>query len=69
SEYRDNGLLLWPDQVDIKATNPVWARLGLAPCERASVDSGIMLVDKARAWDVLDLALALNEHSDELYHL
>jgi hypothetical protein len=33
------------------------------------VDSGIMLVDKARAWDVLDLASALNEHSDELYKL
>lgn len=67
SAYRDNGLLLWPDRVDIKATNPVWTRLGLTPCERPSVDSCIMLVDKARAWDVLDVALALNEHSDELY--
>lgn len=67
--YREHGLLLWPDAVDIKATNPVWARLGLDPCERASVDSGIVLIDKARAWDVLDLALAMNERSDALYKL
>ncbi|MGJ5205389.1 hypothetical protein [Bradyrhizobium sp. HKCCYLR20261] len=69
SDYLETGLLLWPDNVDIKATNPIWARIGLAPAERVSVDSGIMLVDKARAWDILDLALAMNEHSDELYAL
>jgi hypothetical protein len=67
--FGSSGLLLWPDAVDIKASNPVWAHLGLPPSERASVDSGVLLADKARAWDVLDLALALNEHSDELYRL
>jgi hypothetical protein len=69
SEYRDNGLLLWPDLVDIKATNPIWARLGLDPKERASIDSGVLLADKARVWDILDLAVVLNEHCDELYDL
>lgn len=67
--FTSTGLLLWPDAVDIKASNPVWARLGLPPAERASVDSGVLLADKARAWDVLELALALNTHSDELYRL
>jgi hypothetical protein len=67
--YRNNGLLLWPDIVDIKATNPVWTRLGLKPIERASIDSGVLLTDKARAWDILDLATAMNEYSDELYRL
>jgi hypothetical protein len=67
--YRDNGLLLWPDIVDIKATNPIWARLGLEPTERVSIDSGVLLVDKARAWHILDLAIAMNEFSDELYRL
>ena len=33
--YRDNGLLLWPDIVNIKATNPIWERLGLEQTERA----------------------------------
>ena len=67
--YRDNGLLLWPDIVNIKATNPIWERLGLEQTERASIDSGVMLADKARAWDILDLTIAMNEHSDELYRL
>jgi hypothetical protein len=67
--YRDNGLLLWPDVVDIKATNPIWARLGLKAADRISIDSGILVVDKVRAWDILDLAIALNEFSEELYRL
>jgi hypothetical protein len=67
--YMDNGLLLWPDAVDVKATNPVWTRLGLAPVDRASLDSGVLLADKTRAWDLLDLAVALNEHCDEVYDL
>jgi Mannosyltransferase putative len=67
--YRDNGLLLWPDIVDIKATNPIWGRLGLEPVDRISIDSGVLLADKIRAWDVLDLAIAMNEFSGELYRL
>jgi hypothetical protein len=68
-EYLDSGLLLWPDRVDIKAANPVWARFGLEPADHASVDSGVLLADKARVWDILDLAVALNEHSDDLYDM
>jgi hypothetical protein len=67
--YCDNGLLLWPDLVDLKAINPIWARLGLEPADRISIDSGVLLVDKVRAWDILDLTMALNEHSEELYRL
>jgi Mannosyltransferase putative len=66
-EYRDSGLLLWPDKVDIKKSNPIWARLGLEAIERASIDSGLMLADKARVWDVLDLTVLMNEHWDEIY--
>jgi hypothetical protein len=66
-EYRDTGLLLWPDIVDLKATNPVWARLGLEPVNQVSVDSGVLLVDKARAWEIIDLVVLMNEHCDELY--
>jgi hypothetical protein len=66
-EYRDNGLLLWPDAVNIAATNPVWERLGLAPAETDSIDSGVLLVDKARAWPILELAVVMNEHCHELY--
>jgi hypothetical protein len=41
----------------------------LEPVERASIDSGVLLADKARVWDILDLAITMNEFSDELYRL
>ena len=69
SPYRDCGLLLWPDIVDLAAENPIWAKVGLAPRECISVDSGILAVDKARAFPVLDLAIFLNEYWEELYDI
>jgi hypothetical protein len=68
-EYRDSGILLWPDRVNLAATNPIWSRLGLEPADQASIDSGVLLADKARTWDLLDLAVLMNEHCDELYDL
>jgi Mannosyltransferase putative len=67
SEFKDRGLLLWPDIVDLTATNPAWSRLGLQPTEQVSVDSCVLLVDKARAWEILDVTVLMNEHCDELY--
>jgi hypothetical protein len=65
--YRDGGLLTWPDIVDLKATNPIWEMLGLAPREQISIEAGLLVVDKQRAWDVLDVATLLNEHADAIY--
>jgi hypothetical protein len=67
TEFRETGLLLWPDVVDIVKTNPIWARLNLQPIDQPSVDSGIILSDKARVWDILDLAVLMNEHWDQIY--
>lgn len=68
-EYQENGLMLWPDQIDIKVSNPIWAKLGLTPSERMSVDSGIIVADKARVWDILDLAVLMNEYCEDVYDL
>lgn len=65
--YRDTGLLLWPDIVDLRASNPVWERLGLTPVDAVSVDSGLLVVDKARAFGVLDIVTLMNQHTDALY--
>lgn len=67
--YGDNGLLLWPDIVDIKQANPIWQRLGLPPVDQVSINSGVLLADKARVFDVLDLAILMNERWDEIYDL
>jgi hypothetical protein len=69
SAYRDSGLLFWPDILDIKAENPIWAKVGLAPQSCVSVDSGILAVDKTRAFAALDIAILLNEHWEEIYEL
>src|SRR5262245_25085037 len=65
--YRGSGLLLWPDVIDLRSHNPVWTGLGLEPRNCMSVDSGVIAIDKARGWALLDLAILLNEHWRESY--
>jgi len=65
--YRDHGMLMWPDIMDLKAANPIWRDLGLAPRDCTSVEAGALLVDKERAWPALDVAVLLNEHVEEIY--
>jgi Mannosyltransferase putative len=67
--YRRDGLLLWPDVLDITRENPVWNALGLEAADTVSAESSVLAVDKAGAWDVLDVAVLLNEHWEELYEL
>jgi len=47
--YRRSGMLMWSDILDLRAGNPIWHDLGLAPRDCASVDSAILVVDKPRA--------------------
>lgn len=66
-EYREHGLLMWPDVIDLKASNPIWHRIGLEPRHCIGVDACALAVDKHRAWEVLDFAVLLNEHVEEVY--
>jgi len=68
AEYRDSGLLLWPDAIDLNSSNSIWRATGLEPRTCASIDTSAILVDKNRAWPVLKLAVLLNEHVEEVYH-
>jgi hypothetical protein len=65
--YRQHGMLLWPDIIDLRATSPIWVKLGLEPRNCVSAEAGIVAVDKQQAWDILDLAVLLNEHVEEVY--
>ena len=65
--YRRNGLLLWPDVIDLRRHNPIWNLLGLEPRKCMSVDSGVIAIDKERHWRLLDLTILLNEHWRESY--
>jgi len=65
--FREHGLQLWPDKMILRSDNPIWAQVGLEPRDAVSVESGLLMADKARVWNVLSTALALNEYSEEIY--
>lgn len=68
-EYRDAGAVFWPDVVELRETNPVWAALGLEPRRTISFESGQVLVDKRRHWRALSVVGALNAEADRLYRM
>ncbi|MEQ1770381.1 MAG: hypothetical protein ABL879_11130 [Devosia sp.] len=68
-QYRDTGAVFWPDIVRLRAGNPIWERMGLAPHARPSLESGQVLVDKRRHWRALNATVTLNQHADELYKI
>jgi hypothetical protein len=65
--YRQSGMLTWPDVVNIRSDNPIWQAVGLEPRPCTSIDSAILVVDKKRAWEALDIAVLLNEHAEDIY--
>jgi hypothetical protein len=66
-QYRDAGAVFWPDVLDVKADNPIWAELGLAGERRVSLESGQALVDKRRGLRAALATLALNEAAETVY--
>ena len=66
-QYRETGAVFWPDIIDLRDDNPIWQICGLPPRRSMSIESGQLLIDKARHWESLDLALALNEEAQSLY--
>jgi Mannosyltransferase putative len=63
-EFAGTGALFWPDVVRLKPDNPIWAICGLPYCNLPTVESGQLVIDKARCWAALHLAMHMNEHSD-----
>jgi hypothetical protein len=68
-QYRETGAVFWPDVIDLRRENPVWALLGLQERRAVSLESGQLLVDRNRHRAVLWAALRLNEAADDLYQL
>lgn len=68
-EYLEAGAVFWPDMVDLRETNPVWAALDLPPRRTISFESGQVLVDKQRHWRALCVVGALNAEAERLYRM
>ena len=67
AEYREHGAVFWPDLTEMGAEHPAWRLCGLEGRREREIESGQVLVDKARCWDGLRIAMHLNEWSDFYY--
>ncbi|KAG4026531.1 hypothetical protein MFRU_039g00090 [Monilinia fructicola] len=66
-EWRDTGLLLWPDYSKSHPTNPMWRLLG-QPCRNEyEGESGQILISRARHQDILWLIEYFALHHEEFY--
>ena len=67
-EFRTVGAVFWPDYMQhTEGTKAIWQSCGLSCPETPEVESGQILIDKAKCWKALRLALWLNENSDFYY--
>jgi hypothetical protein len=66
-EFTETGAVFWPDLVRLARDNPMWSIAGILFRDMPSVESGQMVVDKARSWKGLALAHWMNQRSDFFY--
>lgn len=67
--YREAGAVFWPDVIDLRGDNGIWALCGLAGETCRSWESGQILVDRRRHWRALNMALRLNERAETVYRM
>jgi len=66
--YRERGAVFWPDIAGGAGVHTLaWDVAGIADRGGPAFESGQYLIDKARCWRELLLAMHLNEHSDFWY--
>jgi len=65
--YRWTGALFWPDVRQVNHYNSIWSVVGSTPPDGPEFESGIVLLDKARHWAELQLALHFNRQSNFYY--
>lgn len=63
-EFRQTGAVFWPDLDNLGRDNQIWDLCRLPYRDEPGVESGQVVVDKARGWAALQLTLHLHEHSD-----
>lgn len=66
-QLAETGALVWPDLPELSAENPIWELCGVGYRSEPSWESGQMVVDKARCWPALRVALHMNAHSEVFY--
>lgn len=67
--YAETRAVFWPDVIDLRADNGIWALCGLTGETCRSWESGQILVDRRRHWRALNMALRLNERAEIVYRM
>jgi hypothetical protein len=66
-QFRETGALFWPDVQRRGAEHPVWQICRVPYRDAPELESGQLVVDKARCWRALHLTMHLNEWSRFYY--
>jgi hypothetical protein len=66
-QYRETGAIFWSDNHSHLEDSPVWRLFRVPYRPELEVESGQLLIDKARCWVPLNLARHLNDRSDVYY--
>ena len=67
--YREHGAIFWPDYTRFAEGQAVWLASGIRHRDEPEFESGQIVVDKARCWRALNVAMHLNEHSEWWYRV
>ncbi|BFZ57371.1 hypothetical protein PYCC9005_004423 [Savitreella phatthalungensis] len=69
ASYQRTGILLWPDFWKTHHTNPIWHIFDTPLRDEWEAESGQVVIDKTRNWDVLMLAHFINADGAFYYQL
>jgi hypothetical protein len=67
AQYGRSGAIFWPDYGRLSPTRPIWRITGVEFRDEPEFESGQIVINKARCWTALNVAMYLNEHSDFYY--
>jgi Mannosyltransferase putative len=66
-EFRETGAIFWPDYGRLEPWYHIWSICEVPYRDEPEFESGQIVVDKARCWEALNLAMHYNDHSDFYY--
>lgn len=65
--FKRTGAVFWPDFGRLAPDRAIWKICGIRYQNEPEFESGQVLVNKAKCWNALNLALWYNEHADYYY--
>jgi hypothetical protein len=67
-QFAETGAIFWPDFSRLEPSRSIWELTGVTYRDEPEFESGQIVLDKARCFRPLSLAMWFNEYSDFWYH-